>query len=179
MTRRTWAAAVLAGAAAGCSETPRAPDLTTEAVYQYDPAGLRFPTPDGWAVYSRAIPPEGRLTRPVRLVAYFRAEGPKRADLELYAIDPAEGQDLLAYLAEHPIGPDRWAPKPPETLSVNGVEATRHLLSASGPRADMRREVTAFRRDGGRVYAFVLTHEASDTKHREQARRAIEKVTWK
>lgn len=166
-------------AVAGCSETPRAPDLTTEAVYQYDPAGLRFPAPDGWAVYARMLPPEGRLDRPMRLVAYFRAEGKVRADLELYAIDLPDGQALPAYLAGHPIGPDRWTPKPPETIDINGTAATRHLLTGTGPRADMRREVVAFHRGDGRVYAFVLTHEASDTKHREQARRAIEKVAWK
>jgi hypothetical protein len=164
----------------GCdANKPRAPVLATEAVYTNDTIGLTLVAPDGWNLYAKAhLPPGTVFDRPIRLAAYERTDGKVRADLELYAIERGD-EPLLTYLVKKPIGPDKWAEKgSPEAVTINGVKADRYSQSGSRGRADMRREITAFER-AHRTYIFILTHEASDTKHREQSRRAIETATWK
>lgn len=179
MTSRSLWAAVAAATLAGCSETPRAPDLTTEAVYQNDRAGLRFLTPDGWNVIAKSVDPETPRDIPLRLIAYQHTEGRKRAELDLFTFAAPEDGDLLKYLERKPIGPEVWVHKPPvEPLTADGVEAKRYTLAGKGASADKRRELVEFRR-GDRVYLFVISYNADDTKHRDQARGVIEKAVWK
>lgn len=178
---RWWAALPLALAPlAGCGDDkPRAPALTTEAVYQYDPAGLRVLTPDGWVLFARGNPPPRSLDHPFRLAAYQKTEGQARAELELYAIDLPDGQDLLAYLAAHPIGPEKWSAKgPPQAEKINGVEAVRYTQSATWSKGELRRELVAFRRPD-RTYLFTLAYPATEPQLRDQARRSIESATWR
>lgn len=175
--RRPWTLLVLVFLL-GCDESkPRAPVLATEAVYTNDAIGLTFLAPDGWILYAKSsLPRDEPLNRPMRLVSYQKTEGEKRSEFELYAIEPGE-DSLLAYLAKSPIGTDKWATKgSPEVVTINGVRAARYNLTS--PRAEMRREITSFER-GNRIYIFVMTYQGSDTKFREQTRRAIETATWK
>ncbi len=171
-------AAAVPLALAGCEERPRAPALTNEAIYHNRTIGLRFLTPEGWALYAKSALPPGPADHPMLLAAYQRSEGQARGDLELYAVDLPAGQDLLAYLAAHPIGPDKWSSRGnPQSETINGAAATRYTQSAPRPKGEMRREIVAFRRPD-RTYLFVLTHPSSDTQLREQARRSIESATW-
>src|SRR5580700_9168564 len=88
----------------GCTERPKAPPLVNEAVYQYESTGLRFLTPEGWSITSRAIRPPGPLTKPMLLVAYHEKQGEHPAALELLAADLPEDADLEKYLLENRLG---------------------------------------------------------------------------
>jgi hypothetical protein len=165
---------------AGCQKKPRAPALVTEAVYENLGAGVKFLAPDGWVLYAKAEPPPGKkLDHPLRLVAYQQSGGGIRADLELYAVDLPEGQDVAQYLTAHPIGPDKWTMKgKPEPETINGMAATHYIFTAPRRKGAMTRELDVFQRPD-RAYLFLLTYPSADTQFREQARRAIESTTWK
>jgi hypothetical protein len=165
---------------AGCRKAPHAPALVTEAVYENTGAGVKFLVPDGWVLYAKAEPPPGKkLDHPLRLVAYNQSGGGIRADLELYAIDLPDGQDVVRYLAAHPIGPDKWKPKgTPQPETISGAAATHYVFTAPRRKGEMVREMDAFQRPD-RVYIFLLTYPSADNQFREQARRAIESTTWK
>jgi hypothetical protein len=165
-------------AVGGCTERPKAPPLVNEAVYQYESIGLRFLTPEGWSITSRAILPPGPLTKPMMLVAYHEKQGEQPAALELLAADLSEDSDLEKYLLENPLGKGLWTIKSPaEKIAVNGAEATRYLLSQQEGKTEHLREITSFRR-GGRVYFFIVSFAAIDLGSRDQVRRSIESVTW-
>src|SRR5688572_19251430 len=93
MSRRPLAVLALAG----CDGKPRAPALTTEAVYTSDAIGLTFVAPEGWVLFAKATPPPGKYDRPLRMVAYQQAAGDSRTNFELYAIDLPDGQGLMSY----------------------------------------------------------------------------------
>lgn len=165
-------------AAWGCSDRPRAPALTNDAVYTDDRAGLKFMVPDGWLMGMRSVPPPGRLEKPAQLVRYHPPAADRAADLELLAIDLPESDDLGKYLAEHQAGGKKWAAVgPPKPVQANGVPATRYEYASAG-KTEFRREITAFRR-GDRVYLFLTTYGKNDTSSRDQVRLAIESVVWK
>lgn len=173
--RRVWVA--LALLAAGCSERPKAPPLTAETVFQNEDIGLRFLTPAGWLIQSRATLPPGALAKPVVLVAY-QGNGEKPADFKLLAIDLPGDADLGQFIADYRVGPEKWTkPAPPETVTVNGVQASRYLLTRTQGKDEHRREVTVFRR-GERVYVFLVSFAASDAGSRDAVRTAIASVAW-
>jgi hypothetical protein len=176
--RVTLVALALAGPT-GCEEKPRAPALTSEAVFRSDSAGLTFVAPEGWAILARANPPAGmKLDHPLRLVSYQQGSGDKQTSLDLYAVDLPDGQEFPAYLVGHPIGPEKWtAQGPPSATTVKGVKATRYSEAGTGARSEMRRELVEFRRPN-RTYVFVVTGKASDSQSRDMARRAIETANW-
>ena len=179
MSRRSPAiwALVLTGAC-GCAERPKAPPLVNDTVYQNDRIGLRFLAPDGWSLVTRADPPSSALPKPVILVAYQLSKGQSHSGLEVLAADLAEDADFGNFLIEHRIGAAVWTLKTPaETVSINGVEATRLTLTRQEKRAEMRREATAFRR-GGRVYFFIITFAAGDYAARDAARQSVLSVNW-
>jgi hypothetical protein len=127
-------------------------------VYRNDTAGLTFVAPDGWAVHARAATLPARLDRPLRMIGYRKQAGNAVAELELYAADLADGQDVPGYLAAHPIGPEKWADRAPaKDETVNGAAAARLTLGGTGPKADTRRDVVAFRR-GARPGVPVRHH---------------------
>ena len=175
--RAAWvAAAVLALAALGCETRPRAPALTTEAVYENDAAGVRFVVPEGWVTSGKTALPPGTFDRPIRLVGYAATVG--HAGLDLYAIDLPAGQELPAYLDQHAIGADKWVAKGPgKSETINGVTATRYTHT-SAKKGDRIRELTAFAR-GSRTYVFVLVYSTTDSSARDAGRRAVESTTWK
>ncbi|OWK46367.1 hypothetical protein [Fimbriiglobus ruber] len=176
-----WYLVVFAVAAAcgGCDPAkPRAPALVNEAVYQNNDIGLRFMTPEGWTVYSKSVLPTGPLKRPLQLVAYMHVEGDSKTDFELYALTMPNGKDLLAYLSENPVGPEKWTiQSPPTPQTIDGVVATRSTLVAKHGRADVRRDLV-WANHNGRTLMFSITSPASDAQAREQAARSIASVTW-
>jgi len=163
---------------AGCSNSPHAPPLTTEAVYQNDAIGLRFLAPAGWPLQSRANLPAGRLNKPIVLVSYQRVSGDKPADFKVLAADLAPEASLEHFLTDVPVGPETWsAPSAAQPLTVNGAEATRLVQSRTQGKEEYRREVTAFRR-GERVYLFLVNFPVSDATSRDAVRTAVASVTW-
>jgi hypothetical protein len=172
---------LLLAALAGCDSRPRAPALTTEAVYSNSDSGLTFVAPEGWVLYAKVnLPADHKLDRPQRLVAYQVGGGDRKGSFDLYALDIPEGQGLLEYLAgpKMAIGAEKWVTKgPPAEETINGVKATRHIQVSPG-KADRRRDLIEFRRPD-RTYVFTTTYKASDTQTREQVQRAIQSATWK
>jgi hypothetical protein len=171
---------VLASIAAvgGCNERPQAPPLVNETVYQYELIGLRFLTPEDWSIISRGTLPPGPLNKPMMLVAYHEKRGENPAALEVMAADLPEDTDLGKYLLENRLGQGEWKIKSPaETITVNGAEAQRYLLSLQTGKTEHLRETTAFRR-GGRVYFFIVSFAANDPGSRDRVRKSIESVTW-
>lgn len=180
--RMVLAFALLAGALSGCDDTPRAPALTTEAVYSNPDIGLTFLVPEGWVLYAKVnLPADRKLDYPQRLVAYQAGGGDRKGSFDLYAVDLPEGQKLLDYLAEpkKAIGAEKWATAKgqPTEEAINGVTAYRYVQTAVG-KADRRRELVEFRRPD-RTYVFTMTYKASDTQTREQAQQAVKSATWK
>jgi hypothetical protein len=165
--------------ATACTDRPKAPPLTDEAVFQDDRIGLRFLVPAGWSMQSRAVVPPGPLQRTVVVVSYQRPPGPRPATFEVLAIDRPADDNLERALAEHGTGNAKWVPHPPaRQLTLNGTEATQFVLvSAAGKKDEGRREATAFRR-GDRVYFFVLTYSAADPDVRDAVRSTLESITW-
>lgn len=175
--RAAWAAAAaLALAPLGCETRPRAPALTTEAVYENDVAGVRFVVPEGWVAAGKSALPSGSFDRPIQLVSYTSTAS--RAGLDLYAVDLPPGQDLPTYLDRHAIGSDKWTAKGPgQAETIHGTAATRYTHTA-GKKGERTRELTAFAR-GNRTYVFVLTYPTTDGSARDIGRRAVETATWK
>jgi hypothetical protein len=164
--------------ACGCGERPKAPPLVNDTVFQNDRIGLRFLAPEGWSVVSRADLPK-TLPKPIILIAYQQGRGDSPAEMEVLAADLAEGADLGQFLLEHRIGAVKWTIKtPPESVTINGAEATRLVLSRTPKgKGEIRREATAFRREG-RSYFFIITFTASDGLARDAARQSVQSVTW-
>lgn len=168
----------LALLAAGCADRPKAPPLTTEAVYRNERAGVRFLAPEGWSITTRADPPAGALARPVILVGYAYTKSERPAEFELLAADVPEGEDLGRFLAEHRVGSEKWVLRPgPQAVTIGGAAATRYVMTRGAGKDEYRREATAIRRDG-RVYFFVVSFAATDPERRDQARKSVESVTW-
>lgn len=162
----------------GCSDRPRAPALTRDAIFQDDGSGLRFAAPDGWIMTLRGVPPAGKLEKHTRLVRYQPQVPDRHADFELAVIDLSQETDITEYLNKHQAGGQKWVPTgPPEQLSIGDSPATRHEFS-SGKRAGFKREITVVRR-GERVYLFQTTYSPNDASSRDQARVAIQSVVWK
>jgi hypothetical protein len=169
--------ALVAVLAAGCTERPKAPPLTNEAVYQNDKIGLRFLAPEGWSITARTDLP-GTLPRPVTVVSYAVTHAGKSADLEVTAADLPDGTDLGAFLAGYQVGAQKWAlKKGPDDVTVNTATAKRFLMSAGKGKDEVQREATAFRR-GGRVYFFLVSFPASEPDRRDQGRKSVESVTF-
>lgn len=179
MTERLRALPMLMAVAlaSGCSERPKAPPLVNETVYQNDKIGLRFLAPDGWSISTRADLPE-TLPKPIVLVAYQLTKGESHSELQVLAADLPEGADYAAFLLEHRIGAAGWTVSAhPQTVSINGRDATRLVLSRKSGKGEIRREATAFRRQG-RVYFFLLTFAAGDAASRDAARQCVQSATW-
>ena len=161
----------------GCEQTPRAPSLANEAVFQDSSLGVRFVAPEGWVLYARTTPPGGIVTKPIRIVGYQRPATDGRADLELYIADYPKSKSLIEYLREHPIGPEKWLEKSSSDLKIGSIEATNHLL-VSVHQSFRQRDVWEIRRKGDRVFLFICSAMTSDRGVRDQARRAVESVTF-
>jgi hypothetical protein len=163
----------------GCTPGPKAPPLVDEAVYENPAAGLRFLVPAGWAVQSRASPPAGPLAKPVVLVSYEPVGAPRPADFTVLAADLPADASVETFLVEYRVGPEAWTVLPPaQPVTINGAAATRYVLTRKQGKDEIRREATAFRRDG-RVYFFLVTFAATDGAVRDAVRTSIDSITWK
>lgn len=176
--RRALALALAAALAAGCADRPKAPPLTTEAVYRSDAAGVRFLVPDGWVVTSRAEPPAGPLDRVVVMATYVNPKADRGGSLHLVATDQPADADPAAVVAGLKLGPEVWAPRPPAVaVAVNGADATRVTLARTAGATEHVREATVFRR-GPRAYVLVATFATTDRQSRDAVRRAVESAAW-
>jgi predicted Zn-dependent protease len=175
---RTLAALTLVALAGGCSDRPKAPTLTDEEVFDDDRAGLRFLVPAGWVMQSRATVPDGPLSRTIIVASYRRGEGQRPATLEVITADVPADADLERWLAERGAGGGVWALRPPvKTITINGAEAVQFGQTRVKETAELRRDVTAFRR-GARVYYFVLRSTPADPDARDAIRTTLESITW-
>jgi hypothetical protein len=179
MSRPRAALGWLMLAALGCTSRPHAPALTDDPVFQSESEGLKFVVPDGWTQFARSELPAGTITEPRLLVAYHPLRAETAAELELFRVDLPETADVAKYLTEHPLGPFRWANRPPpQELDINGQPATRHVFTRTAGRKEFTREVVAFRR-GPRLYLFSASFATTDADARDHLRRSVQSVTWK
>src|SRR4051812_13436397 len=115
--------------AAACTDRPKAPPLTDEAVFRDDVSGLRFLAPAGWAMQSRATVPAGGLGgRTVVVASYRRVTASRPATFEVLAAEVPADADPERFLAAHGTGLEKWAPRgPAQPVQVNGAAATRFV----------------------------------------------------
>lgn len=162
---------------AACADRPKAPPLTTEAVFQDDRIGLRFLVPAGWAIQSRTAIPDGPLNRTIVVASYRRMAGAKPATFEVLAMSPPPDADPERYLAEHGPGSEKWVRGSPANLAAEGAGPVRFVQVREPGKGDARRDVVADRR-GDRLYYFVLTAPANDAEARAAVRTTIDSITW-
>jgi predicted Zn-dependent protease len=172
-----WTSVVLALLLlAGCRRAPRAPALRNDPVYQNTRAGIRFLVPDGWSQWANGELPPGPLAQERMLVEYRLAADQPTA-LRVTAIDLSPSEDLAAYLLGHLPGKGWQESVPPEACTAGGVAGTRLAYTGVEGGQPTTRDVTAFRR-GERLYLFTGVYAATDTKARQEIRRAIESLSW-
>jgi hypothetical protein len=165
-------------AVAACSDRPKAPPLSADAVYQNEQIGLRFLAPAGWPVQSRSVLPEGPLAKPIVLVSYQRAGGEKPAEFSVLAADLPPDANVEQFLAEHRVGSEWWTARPGgRQVTINGEPATRYLLTRIEGKEEFQREVTAFRR-GERIYFFIVAFAGVDIASRDAVRGSVGSVAW-
>jgi hypothetical protein len=163
-------------ALAGCGGSPRAPALENGPVYQSTREGFRFLVPDGWVQVARGELPPGTVADERMLVEY-RLLGDQPVALRVTAVDLPPSEDLVAYLTRQLPG-EGWRPSAaPEECAAGGVTGTHTAFTGHEGGQPTTREVYAFRR-GGRVYLFVGVFAATDTKARQEIRRAVESLSW-
>src|SRR5215469_13304485 len=161
----------------GCQPKPKAPALLDEPVYQSE-EGFRFLVPEGWIMSARANIPPGPVEKERFLVQYRRASADKQATLEVSRMDLPEETDLAEYLSGPSFSARHWQPSAPaEKVEAGGVRGSRFHFTARVNKAEMAKEVTAFRRDG-RVYFFTILFSPKDASAPEQVRRAIGHLVW-
>ena len=165
--------------ACGCPDRPRAPLLRDDPVYQNDREGFRFLAPDGWTMRAKSEVPSGSLEKQRTLVEYLRLTEDKTAMLEVSVANSREISDLPSDQAKPAFGITQWnLVGSPEAITIDGQEALRfHYLGKSG-KPSITREVTVFRRKN-RDYFFTGMYPESDTKARDEIRRAVGSTIWK
>lgn len=162
---------------AGCGEGPHAPPLVREPTYRNARTGLTLTPPAGWLMQSRAEPPPGPLPRPKVLVSYMSPKG-DRAMLEVEVANPVPDADLEKFLADNPIGGQKWGVKEKRTAATAGGQpAVRLAFSHPGQKGEIVREVTVVQRADLTVF-FVATCYGSDQAARDAVRRAVDTVIW-
>jgi hypothetical protein len=163
----------------GCTGRPHAPALTNEPVYHNAREGFRFLVPQHWRPSARSELPSGKVDKERQLVRYelFTTEQP--AGLEVSRVDLPSSTDLATYLAGASFGAISWKQSSSaEDLQINGTPAVRMVLTNSLGGEERTKDVVIFRR-GERVYFFTALYVASDTKAREEIRRAVASTIWK
>jgi hypothetical protein len=163
----------------GCSRDPQAPVLRNEPVYQNDTEGFRFLTPEGWRQHARVNVPPGKLEKERLLVQYVRLSSERGASLDVSMADLPATADLTEYLAGPSGGVKSWRLAGPiEPVEINGVRAERIAFTSRVKNEETTKEVMVFRR-GERVYFFAAYFASTDSKARDQVRRAVESTIWK
>jgi hypothetical protein len=171
--------AVTALCVLGCSSEPQAPVLRNEPVYQNDTEGFRFLTPEGWRQHAKVNVPSGKLDKERLLVQYVRLSSDKGASLDVSMADLPATTDLTDYLAGPSGGVKSWrCLRPVEPVQINGARAERIVFTSRVKNEETTKEVVVFRR-GERVYFFTAYFASTDSKARDQVRRAVESTIWK
>ncbi|MGL4552045.1 MAG: hypothetical protein ACRC33_12770 [Gemmataceae bacterium] len=167
-------------AAGGCGETPRAPALRDDPVYQNEREGFRFLAPEGWRQRVRGEVQAGKVERERPLVEYRpTAASDGTAMLRVSLIDLAPSADVAAVVSAPSHSVEKWEPAgPPEEAAVGGAAGTRYAYTGRAGKGRLAKEVIAVRR-GGRVYFFTALFDPKDADAREQLRRVVGSVIWK
>jgi predicted Zn-dependent protease len=164
---------------AGCSSRPHAPGLRDEPIYQNALEGFRFVVPDGWTQYAKAEVAPGKAETERLLVEYRLINSEKPAALRVTRIDLEPAVQLETYLSGPSFGKENWRQKgPAESFQINAVTGLRFVIASAAAKGGDVREVVAFRR-GDKVLLFTGFFASTDTKAREQVRRAIDSIIWK
>jgi hypothetical protein len=162
----------------GCGETPRAPPLRDDPVYQNDREGFRFLVPEGWQQrISGDVPGKADRERPLVEYRPIKAgEGP--GSLRVSRIDLPPSADLGGQVAAPSHSVEKWVPvTAAEETAVGGQKGVRYSLTGRLGKGKLAKEVVAVRR-GERVYLFTVIFEPKDNDAREALRRIIGSVTW-
>jgi hypothetical protein len=159
-------------------DTPRAPVLKDEPVYQNGREGFRFLVPEGWTVVSRGEAPSGKAGQEWTLVEHQLYGVESQTILRVTCVDLPQDADVQDYLTKHWPGATLTPVSPPEPIRVDGVEGTDTLFSLGPKNGPIVHEVYAFRR-GGRVYLFTGIFAEEDSRARQQVRRAVESIQWR
>jgi predicted Zn-dependent protease len=163
----------------GCRSGPRAPALGDEPVYNNSREGFRFLVPEGWTQSARGEAPPGKVQDERMLVEYKLLTSDRPAALQVTVIDRPESTSLEGCLSACSFGIENWRRKSPlEQLTINEVAASRIIFTSRIDNEETIRDVVVFRR-GERVYFFTGIFPSTDSKAREQVRRAVESVIWK
>lgn len=169
--------AALALLAAGCGDRPSAPELVREDQFRQPDVGLRFTPPAGWILRSKAALPSEIQPRPVMLVCYMSADV-HLAQLNVEVARTVPDADIEKFLADNPIGDDRWRVKEPRAAAtVNGTPAVRLVLNRPGSKGEVVREVLVFQRPGWTVF-FFNSYRAADPSTREVVQKSMDSITW-
>lgn len=165
-------------ACAGCESGPKAPALSNSPVYNNRQEGFRFLVPEDWLQSASAVLPREELEDEVLLVQYRMRTQRQGATLEVLCFDEKQPTDLQEYHSLPSQGVSKWtSTAPPESLTIDGVNADRFIYSGMLGNDPMTKEVVTFRR-GQRVYSFVGLFWNDDPDAREQLRRAVGSVIW-
>jgi hypothetical protein len=164
---------------AGCGETPQAPPLRDDPVYQNDSEGFRFLAPEGWRQqYRRDVLP-GKEERERMLVEYRATASPTAVgSLRVSRADLPPSADLAALVSAPSHSVERWAPAgEPEETKVGGQKAVRYSFTGRAGKGRLAKEVAAVRR-GERVYLFTVIFDPKDNDARDVLRRVVSSVIW-
>jgi hypothetical protein len=169
---------ILAVSLVGCSDTPRAPTIVQEAIYQNDRIGLQFATPEGWLIQTKTDLPAGVLPKPVLLVSYLCSKG-EGLQLQVEAANSVPDAEVESFLTNTPAGESGWKIKEPQkAIAVRGVPAIRLLLKrTSSKHGELLKEVIVFQR-AERTYFFSILYSTSDRAVRDQANQSIQSIVW-
>jgi len=188
MTKRwRYSLLALAGSAAclglifvanyGCGSRPRAPALLDEPVYTNMQEGFRFVVPEGWQIQARAEYPRQEMKEERMLVEYRRQREGKTLLLLVSMVDLPETASLRDHIVQRVYPAADWKVGPVETIQLGDVPAERLVLSLRVDKEETIREVVSVRK-AQRVYFFSGSFPGSDTKGREEIRKAVASLTW-
>lgn len=161
--------------ALGCGAKPRAPELQDDDSYTSTREGIAFRLPQGWMQQAKAEVPPGKLKGERLLVEYRNPSS--RAGFRLTVCDLSAVENLERYLARAFDGLEWHLEGTPELVEVGTIQGRRCVLSARSGGTEMRREVTAVRRDA-RMYFFTATCSARDRTSLAEIRAVIKGVRW-
>jgi hypothetical protein len=164
---------------AGCGETPQAPPLRDDPVYQNDSEGFRFLAPEGWRQqYRRDVLP-GKEDRERMLVEYRATTSPTAAgSLRVSRVDLPPSADLAAVVSAPSHSVEKWVPAgEPDEMNVGGQKAVRYSFTGRLGKVKLAKEAVTVRR-GERVYLFTLLFDPKDNEARDLLRRVIGSVIW-
>jgi hypothetical protein len=164
----------------GCGDTPQAPVLRDDPVYQNDREGIRFLIPEGWQQRIRGEVGPGKAVREWPLVEYRptkAGEGP--GSFRVSRTDLPPSADLAALVSAPSHSVEKWVPTgEPEEMTVGGQKAVRYSFTGRVGKVRLAKEAVAVRR-GDRVYLFTVLCDPKDNEARELLRRVLGSVVWK